>query len=86
MQRVTITIPDDLMIEIDNYRRREGATNRLESLVEDVLRRFFADTARWGGREYRPPSGPLRITPAQEGSGKGDISIDHDRYLDETEA
>ncbi|CAN5502827.1 hypothetical protein BH24CHL1_BH24CHL1_07010 [soil metagenome] len=83
MQRVTITIPDDLMVEIDAFRRREGTSHPLESVVEDALRRFFAHSDKWGGREYRPPSGPLLIRPGEVGSGKGDISIEHDRHSSE---
>lgn len=83
MQRVTITIPDELMVKIDAFRRREGTSGQLETVVEDVLRRFFVDPDTWGGREYRPPSGPLHIRPAQVGSGKSDISVEHDRYLTE---
>lgn len=83
MQRVTITMPDDLMVEIDAYRQREGSSDQLELVVEDVLRRFLMKSDKWGGREYRPPSGPLRIRPAEVGSGKRDISIEHDRYSTE---
>jgi hypothetical protein len=32
-------------------------------------------------RELRPPTAPLRITPASRGGGKHDVSLHHDLYL-----
>ena len=60
MERITISISDDLMDDIDTFRRREGSAEELEAVVEDALRRFFSEANSWGGRDYRPPSGPLR--------------------------
>lgn len=44
MQRVTITIEDDLLAELDAYMERSGATNRSEAL-RDLMRRSLARTA-----------------------------------------
>jgi metal-responsive CopG/Arc/MetJ family transcriptional regulator len=80
MRRATITLPDDLEAEIAAYLKSLDATPSLTSLVEAALRRFLAEK-RWESRQYRPPSGRLRITPAGKDGGASDVSLNHDRYL-----
>jgi hypothetical protein len=80
MKRATITIPDDLEIELESYLEGLDASPSLTSVVQAALRRFL-DEKRLDARQYRPPEGPLRITPASKGSGAADASLDHDRYL-----
>jgi hypothetical protein len=55
----------------------------LTNLVEAALRRYLQDK-RLEARQYSPPEGPLRITPAKKGSGASDVALEHDRYLTET--
>jgi hypothetical protein len=50
----------------------------------EVVKRTV-EKERLEGREYRPPVGPLQITPAEQGSGRSDVSINHDFYLAEDE-
>jgi metal-responsive CopG/Arc/MetJ family transcriptional regulator len=82
MRRATITLPDDLEAEIASYLGNLDAAPSLTSLVEAALRRYLAEK-RWESRQYRPPAGPLRVTPAGKGSGAADVSLNHDRYLAE---
>lgn len=34
-------------------------------------------------RDYQPAHRTIRITPAAQGSGVSDVSVEHDRYLAE---
>ena len=54
--------------------------------VEEALSRFFSEE-RLGGREFVPPArtGPFRPLVAEQGSGRSDVSINHDFYLAEEE-
>lgn len=80
MRRATITLPDDLEAELDSYLETQDAAPSLTGLVVVALRRYLEDK-RLETRQYQPPAGPLRITPAERGSGAADTSLDHDRYL-----
>jgi hypothetical protein len=82
MRRATITLPDDLESELDAYLASQDAAPSLTSLVEAALRRYLEEK-RLEARPYRPPQGPFRITPADEGSGATDSALEHDRYLTE---
>jgi hypothetical protein len=82
MRRATITLPDDLEAELESYLETQDATPSLTSMVEAALRRYLAEK-RLEARQYRPPEKPLRVTSAKKGSGAGDASLDHDRYLAE---
>lgn len=76
MQRVTITIPD----ELEAYLGRCDPPGALDSVVEDALRQYLMGRG-WEPREYRP----FRITPVVEKDDKGepDVSVNHDKYLAE---
>ena len=80
MRRATITLPDDLEAELEAYLATQDAAPSLTSLVEAAVRRYLHDR-RLEARQYRPPEGRLRITPASKGSGVADASLDHDRDL-----
>jgi hypothetical protein len=75
MRRATVTIPDDLDEAVQNYVRAHDAPPALTAVIQAALRQYLLD------RGYLRPSGPLRITPARNGSGRRDISRLHDRYL-----
>lgn len=85
MKRATITIPDELEAKLDEYVRRQEVPPALTAVVQTALREFLEKRERFGGREVRPASGPLRITPVKEkdGSGESDVSVNHDKYLAE---
>lgn len=80
MKRATITIPDDLEEELEAFLRAQDAVPSLTSVVQAALRRYLEER-RLEAREFRAPRGPLRITPATEGSGGDDGSVHHDRHL-----
>jgi hypothetical protein len=80
MRRATITLPDDLEAELAAYLETQDAAPSLTGLVEAALRRYLQEK-RLEARQYRPPTGPLRITPADQGSGVGDVALQHDRYF-----
>jgi hypothetical protein len=73
MRRATITLPDDLEAEIESYVAAQDATPSLTSLVEEALRWYL----QLEERQYRPPEGRLRITPASQGSAATDASPEH---------
>ena len=80
MKRATITIPDDLERELDDFLTAQEAVPSLTAVLQAALRRYLEER-RLAEREFRPPLGALRITPAAEGSGGRDGSVDHDRHL-----
>ena len=80
MRRATITLPDDLEAELDSFLSTQDLKPSLTGIMETALRRFLQEKSL-AIRQYRPPSGPLEITPAEEGSGLTDVSEQHDRYL-----
>ena len=75
MRRATITIPDDLARAVESYANRQEAKPALTAVVQAALRQYLAD------RGYLQTERALRITPAKRGSGKHDVSREHDRYL-----
>ncbi|MEE8524612.1 MAG: hypothetical protein V3T72_11830 [Thermoanaerobaculia bacterium] len=83
MKRATITIPDELEVELDAYLASQDAAPSLAAVVQAALRRYLREK-RLELRQYIPPQSPLSITPAAAGSGKSDVSIRHDLELDES--
>jgi hypothetical protein len=77
MKRATITVPDELERALDAYMRDQEVPPALTSVAQAALRQYLAE------RGYLPPKGPLRIRPAKNGSGRKDISTEHDRYFTE---
>ena len=77
MKQETITLSDELDALLDAYRRDQVQPFVLSALAEAALRQYLRQ------RGYLPPSEfrPLRITPAEHGSGTSDVSINHDYYL-----
>lgn len=80
MRRATITLSDDLDAELHSYLATQDAAPSLTALVEAALRRYLHEK-RLEARQFRPAKRPLRVTPAEAGSGAADASLDHDRYL-----
>jgi len=79
MKRATMTLPDDLAEAIDQYVEAQEAPPALTAVVQAALREYLQ--TRGFLRKYQP----LRITPAPRGSGRSDVSVDHDRYFAEDE-
>jgi hypothetical protein len=79
MKRATITFPDDLAEAIDQYLKNQETPPAMTTVVQTALREFLQERGLL--RSHRP----FHITPAPRGSGKSDVSVDHDRYFAEGE-
>jgi hypothetical protein len=72
--RATITLPAGLEAAVREYQEFQPSPPSLSAVVEAALREFLMHRGH-----IRP--GPLRLTPAPHGSGRDDISVEHDREL-----
>jgi hypothetical protein len=70
-----MTLPDDLARALDEYVQAQEARPALTTLVQAALREYLRQ--RGFLRAYRP----LKITPAKKGSGRSEVSENHDLYL-----
>ncbi len=75
MKRATMTLPDDLAEAMDNYLRAQEAPPALTTVVQAALREYL------GERGFLRTRRPLKIRPAKRGSGRSDVSLEHDLYL-----
>ena len=75
MERVTITMTDDLEEALEVYRRDQEVVPSFTAVAQAALREFLV------GRGYLSKTRYLRITPADKGNGASDVSVNHDRYL-----
>jgi metal-responsive CopG/Arc/MetJ family transcriptional regulator len=78
MKRATMTLPDDLAKAMDKYLASQEAPPSLTTVVQAALRQYLRE------RGFLRTRRTLAITPAAQGSGRSDISQQHDRYLAET--
>lgn len=77
MKRATITLPDDLAAGVDEYLESHDAPPALTTVVQAALREYLQE------RGFLRPFRTLRITPAAQGSGLTDVSVNHDKYFAE---
>jgi hypothetical protein len=70
-----MTFPDDLAKAMDDYLQSQEAPPSLTTVMQAALREYLRE--RGFLREFRP----LKITPAKKGSGRSDVSQNHDLYL-----
>jgi hypothetical protein len=75
MKRATVTLPNDLAQAVGDYIQAQEAPPALTTVVQAALREYLRE--RGFMRTYRP----LRISPAKKGSGRSDVSQNHDLYL-----
>jgi hypothetical protein len=75
MKRATITFPDDLEQALEQFVEEQEVPVQLTAVVQAAVREYL------GERGYLEAASPLRIRPAERGSGQKDVSISHDRYL-----
>ena len=86
MRRATVTIPDDLAAELDDYLSEQDAPPAFTTLVQAALREYLQNK-RWRERDYCPPRGPFNIDPIrteeirEDRRGETDVSINHDKYF-----
>lgn len=70
-----MTFPDDLAEAVENYVRAQENPPALTTVMQAALREYLRE------RGYLRPYRPLRLTPAPRGSGRRDVSENHDLYL-----
>jgi hypothetical protein len=75
MKRATMTLPDDLALAAERYLASQEAPPTLTAVVQAALRQYL------GERGFLRTRRTLEITPARKGSGRSDVSQQHDRYL-----
>jgi hypothetical protein len=75
MKRATITIDDDLERALETFVGRQEVQPTLTAVVQAALAEYLSR------RGAAPPPHRLRITPAEKGSGRSDVSRRHDRYF-----
>ena len=83
MKRATVTLPDDLKIRLDTYLAAQPVAPSFSKVVQTALEAFLSEHELQRAlreRDYRPPQG-FPDFPVFKGSGKSDISINHDAYL-----
>ena len=79
MKRATMTLPDDLAEAVDDYVKAQEAPPALTTVMQVALREFLLE------RGFLQAFRPLKITPAPQGSGLTDVSVNHDKYFAEGE-
>lgn len=79
MKRATITIPDELEAELDAYLAEQEPRPSLTGVTQTALRAYL-DDYKWKQRGYRLPKYCLQIAVAKKGSGRKNISENHDKY------
>ena len=75
MKRATITFPDDLADAVESYMESQEAPPAVTTVVQTALRHYLTERGFLGTRRT------FEITPARKGSGRSDVSQQHDRYL-----
>ena len=75
MRRATITLPDDLAEATENYLRAQEAPPALTTIMQTALREYLRE------RGFLRVRRTLKIRPAKRGSGRSDVSQNHDLYL-----
>ena len=86
MKRATVTLPDDLKIRLDTYLAAQPVAPSFSKVVQTALERFLEEQTmqqELEKRGYEPPRWPVTFPVDEKGSGKRDISVNHDKYLAE---
>jgi hypothetical protein len=73
MTSVTIELTDEMVEELMKFAMSRNINGDLPSIARQALSEFLA------ARKMALPAPGFRITPAESGSGLGDLSISHDR-------
>jgi len=70
-----MTLPDDLAEAVEKYVQSQENPPALTTVMQTALREYLRE------RGYLRPYRPLKITPALRGSGRRDVSENHDLYF-----
>lgn len=82
MRRATITLPDELEAELEDWLATQPTPPSLTGILQTALRTFLREK-KLEALQYRPRTRPLSVTPSPHGSGHQDTSIHHDAVLTE---
>jgi hypothetical protein len=77
MKRTVLSLPDELVEELERFARGQDPPHDPDEIVQTAVRDYLS------AHGFKAPSPGLTITPAEHGSGLGDLSIHHDRYFAE---
>lgn len=72
-----MTLPDDLARAVEEYVQSQETPPSVTRVVQTALRQYLSER----GFLRRPKT--LKIRPAKHGSGRSDVSREHDKYLAE---
>jgi metal-responsive CopG/Arc/MetJ family transcriptional regulator len=75
MKRATVTFPDDLAEAVDKYVDSQEAPPSLTAVIQVALRQYLEE------RGFLRTRRPFEISVAKKGSGRSDVSQEHDQYL-----
>lgn len=75
MKRMTLTLTEELEAAVDAFQRDQPVPPTLNAVAQTALAAYLAE------RGYLAPRRPLRITPAEGGSGDPRGSVEHDRLF-----
>src|ERR1700679_2336958 len=75
MKRATITLPDDLAEAMESYLRTQEAPPALTTVMQTALREYLRE------RGFLRVRRTLKIRAAKRGSGRSDVSQNHDLYF-----
>ena len=86
MKRATITLPDDLNERLNAYLKAQPVAPSLTKVMQAALEQFLRtqDLQReLAERGYKPPlRWPVTFPVDEQGSGRSDISVNHDAYTE----
>lgn len=77
MKRATITLDDELEDAVESYQGAQDIPPGLTAIAQAAIREYMEE------RGFLPFHARVsfHITPAEQGSGHADTSINHDAYL-----
>jgi hypothetical protein len=75
MKRATMSFPDDLSKALDEYVNSQEAPPSLTAVIQVALRQYLEE------RGFLTKRRPFDIRVSPKGSGRRDVSQEHDRYL-----
>ena len=87
MKRTTITLPDELTEQLNAYLAQQPVPPSLTKVMQIALKKFLDEQElerELAKRGYKAPSKwPVFFPVDEQGSGKSDLSINHDAYFAE---
>ncbi len=86
MKRATITLPDDLNERLEAYLKAQPVAPSLTKVMQTALEQFLKEQdmqRELAKRGYKPPlKWPITFPVDEQGSGRADISVNHDAYAE----